>query len=546
MPSRATNNNQPFPLRRFYLPVSIALYILAFPGLVPGTGLLAFCALVPALLWLEQARPVHAAIFGFAFGALTYTGITYWLIPYHLAALGLSIGLAAFWFAALFFILALLLSSRRWILALAVPIVWTAVEIGRSSGFLGFPYGTLPYALYRYDLALRLASVGGVVTVGLVIVSANLGFYLSTRRFLIQNSSAGISAPAGKRRWLQALPASIGALVMLVVAIAGYPRPTDAVTRGDPSMAPANGIFRVALIQPNIRKAQKTPADYASAIAILTDLSERALGGSPGLVAWHETAVVPPLEWHLRHRPDRAIYEPLAVLKTFLGDYPVPLLIGNGWADPNGLDRTVGGNATVLYERGIAKNYYIKMRLVPFSEYFPYEKTFPGLARWLVYNFGYFWIPGTEHVLFRVAGMSFATPICFEDSFGEHVADFDEPDFFIVQTNDAWAKSAAMQEQHLSMSAFRAAETGTVVLRVANTGSTAALAPNGSVVAVLPPFETDILLADIRKGTGSHTLYERGGRHIESVIWLSGLALGILACFRAFMIRARRRAIVSD
>ena len=142
--------------------------------------------------------------------------------------------------------------------------------------------------------------------------------------------------------------------------------------------------------------------------------------------------------------------------------------------------------------------------------------------------------------------MRFAAPICFEDSFGEHMADFNEPDFFVVQTNDAWAKSAAMQEQHLSMSIYRAAETATVVLRVANTGSTAAVAPNGYVSAELPPFKPGILYADVRRGTAMRTLYERGGRLAEPAIGFAGLALALLACAGAIIVRMRRRTGVSD
>ena len=386
MQARATITSPDYPFRRLYLPVSILLYILAFPGLVPGMGLLAFIAIVPAFLWLEGARPLPAALFGFGYGILSYSGITYWLVPYHPAALGVSAGLGAIWFTPLFLVLSILLSSRRPILAAAVPFVWVAAEIGRSIGFLGFPYGTLPYALYRYDAALRLASAGGVATVGLTVATVNLGFYLGLRG-LIGRRGPEQRTGTTRRPWIRALPAVLAAVIVAATAAAGYPRPSESVTPGSPSTPPAAGTFRVALIQPDIPKAQTTAADYDSAAVALVALSKDALSGFPDLVAWHETAVVPPIEWHLRHRPDRAIYETMVRLKAFMADYPVPLLIGNGWADPNDPDRAIGGNAAVLYERGAEANRYLKMRLVPFSEYFPYEKAFPGLTRWLVDKF---------------------------------------------------------------------------------------------------------------------------------------------------------------
>ena len=158
----------------------------------------------------------------------------------------------------------------------------------------------------------------------------------------------------------------------------------------------------------------------------------------------------------------------------------------------------------MLYESGKISGRYDKVKLVPFTEYFPYEKLFPGLTRWLIAKFGYFWTPGPGPTLLESGQSRFAAPICFEDSFGRYMASFDKPDFFIIQTNDSWAKSESMQEQHLAMSIFRA-------------------------VASLPAFEPGTLHVDVPLGSASTTLYEAGGMNADIAIPCIALVLAILS-----------------
>ena len=270
------------------------------------------------------------------------------------------------------------------------------------------------------------------------------------------------------------------------------------------------------LVQPCVYEQRSAPA-YAAAFRKLTALSAGAAERSADLVAWHETAVVPPIEWHLKQRPDRPTYEFVSDVHRFLSTYPVPLLIGNGYAYPDDRARLVEHNSALLYDSGEAVARYDKTKLVPLAEYMPlsFSRAFPSLDRAVIATFGPYWTPGSGSALIELGEARLASPICFEDAFARYFASFDEPDFFVVLTNDSWAGSASMQAQHLAMSRYRAAETGSVVLRAADTGSTAAIAPNGSVVGELPPFEPGVLYVDVPLGIGSRTAYEAWGKHID-------------------------------
>jgi apolipoprotein N-acyltransferase len=540
MPLQATTTRSKARSRLLLLPLSIVLYVLAFPGLTPGLGILSTFAFVPALFWLEKAGTLKALIAGFFYGTLSYIGITYWVASYHPAAIGVTAMLGAMWFAPLFPLLAAVLKYKKpWFLALG-PLLWTAADFGRASGFLAFPYGNLPYSLYQQDLALKLASILGAEAVGFLIAFANFGLYAALRAVLKRREAYSEGMMAGEpasAAWLSGLMA----LVLIAAALlGGRPRGTDALRVAEG--AKADGALRVALIQPGITKRQKTNEDYRATMNKLIELSREALAQNPDLVIWHETSIIAPIDWHLRRRLDRDLADMLTTLQGFLDGYPVPILLGNGWADPDDPQRRVQGNAAILYERGKARSRYLKMALVPFSEYFPYRDALPGVADWLEERFGYFWVPGTERLQFEVGGFSFAAPICFEDSFGPHLAAFDEPDFFVILTDDSWARSAGMQEQHLSMSAFRAAETATIFLRAANTGATAAIEPSAYVNAQLEPFLPGILTVDIAPVSGRRTPYERWGRLFGPAAAAGGLALGIALAVLGIIRRLRAKA----
>jgi len=531
MRTRATGTDRPWA-DALPAAASLALYALSFPGPIAprGLGWLAPFALAPLFHSLERLKPSAAALLGALYGGAAYAYLTHWLASFHPAALALSVAIAAAWFAASCWAASVLSKRVPAAAVVGVALVWSAAEFGRSTGFFGFPYGTLPYALYRHGGALTVASVGGTALVGFLAAFAAA---LLGRALTVVRDRSGDAAPAGEAPGrdargsgrLRALPWAAAGMACTAILLWPAVRPASSMAAvGDRDTAD----FRVALVQPAVGE-QEDRADYRRTFDSLAALTDEALGASPDLVAWHETAVVPPIEWHLRHRPDRAVYELARDVRGYLDTLPVPVLVGNAWVDPDDAPRRVERNAAVLYERGEPTARYDKMVLVPFAESFPAGRHLPGVERWLVSRFGYFWTPGTARTMFTLDGARFSAPICFEDSFGPHLAAFDEPDFFVVLTDDAWSGSAYCQEQHLSMSAFRAAETATAVLRVANTGVTAAIGPDGRVADRLPVFEPGVLVVDVPTGDGRRTPYEAWGRYLGPALAIAGAVAALLA-----------------
>jgi apolipoprotein N-acyltransferase len=506
--------------------VSVLVYAITFLVINRPVSLLVFVAIIPLLAFADRHGPFLSATAGAIAGASILGLVCNWLWGYHPGAILVAMSIGLFWFSlALAIISAVLKTGSRFAIP-AAAFIWTAAELGRTTGFLAFNYASLPYALTDSNAAMWLASIGGAPLVGLVIAGANASFYAALKR--LRGPQAGRNAGI-------AIRASFGIACILATAALGAPSAGDGILDADrliatehPAGLPAAGSFRVALIQPSVGKL-RTVIDYESSFKRISALSTEALQYKPDLVVWHETAVIPAIEWHIRHRPDRPTFELVAKVDTFLSDFPVPVLLGNGYAQPDDVRRTIEHNSALLYSEGKVVDRYDKVMLVPFSEYVPPILRMSAVNDWILSRFGTYWTPGAGAKLLSAGSANFAAPICFEDSFGRYMASFNAPDFLVVLTNDSWARSSAMQDLHLAMSRFRAAETGSYILRVADTGATAAIEPDGRVAGRLAPFDQAMLIVDVPLGKATTTPYERYGKHSDIAILGIGLLLIVMS-----------------
>lgn len=462
----------------------------------------AFFCLVPVLFLVKNTGILNAAFIGFVAGAASLGINSFWLGSYHPIGIIIGMALGAFWFSVAFALSAIVFKTDSKYAAIASALIWVLCEWGRSYGFIAFPYASLPYSQAERSLAYSLASYGGTTFLGLLIALAGASFYYTINYYL--------TSPSIKLKKL--FKYSSFALVLIVFMLIAGKNTADksdsSVIAVNPEEEHRDGYLRVALIQPCINK-QKSIQEYNYAFDSLSQLSMQALKYKPDLVVWHETALVPPIEWHYKYRPDRAVYDFSARVKEFLSNYPAAILTGNSFVQLDDDRRLKEYNSALLYNKGKLEQRYAKIKLVAFSEYLPAFLNFKFISEPIIAELGRFWTAGSERVIFTLGEASFASPICFEDSFGAFLASFDAPDFFTVLTNDSWAKSEYMQKQHLAMSRFRAAETASIIIRAADTGSTSAINSKGMVLYELKAMEPAILAVDIKLGTAKKTFYER-------------------------------------
>jgi apolipoprotein N-acyltransferase len=283
--------------------------------------------------------------------------------------------------------------------------------------------------------------------------------------------------------------------------------------------------WRAALIQQNSDPWKNDYTEYEDSLDTLIELSTSSLKEHPDIVIWSETSFVPAIYYHNRYREYAPGLKVVLRLLDFLKQQNIPYIVGNddGRKAKAGTpyETRVDYNASILFEDGEIKEIYRKVHLVPFTEHFPYKKILPWMHQLLLDFDTHFWEKGEDYTVFETGGVTFSTPICFEDTFGYICSRFirNGADVLVNMTNDTWSGSEVAEIQHMSMAVFRAIENKRSMVRSTNSGITCLITPDGRITKRLEPFIKDYLIVDIPLFTGSTTLY---------TIWVDWFAIIML------------------
>lgn len=496
------------------------LFAASFPSIpfAYGLPLVAWIAFVPVFWVVRRASIGACAVLGALYGYVAYGLFNYWLSVFHPLA-GILVGSIYSLYMALLFVLlhlAVRIFPRRgYILQF---LLWMAYEYVRTLGFLGYPYGISGYSQWQMLPVIQIASITGVWGVSALVVFPSAWI---AAMFAADNSPEAATANQLKMRAFfrrERVPAAVWGGLLAAALVFGFVSPID--------YSDARKV-RFALIQHNtdpwLPARAPTPALslalFREDFEILTRLSDEALAAHPDteFVVWSETAFVPRIHWHYTFREDRASWYLVRDLLDYLAIQEVPFIIGNhdGRRDPalnpHGNHR-VDFNAVILFEQGQIVEVYRKIHLVPFTEHFPFQDRFPRIYQALREEDTTFWDPGTELTVFESRGLRFATPICFEDTFGYLNRAFVRAgaEMLVNLSNDAWSHSRSAKMQHLTMAVFRSVETRRSMVRSTSSGMTSAIDPNGRIIAMAEPFAQAWLVADVPVMTRI-TLYTRFG-----------------------------------
>ncbi|WP_455351831.1 apolipoprotein N-acyltransferase [Streptomyces sp. SYSU K217416] len=433
-----------------------ALPALAFPA--PSLWWFAYVALVP---WMLLARSAgsgrRAALDGWLGGLGFMLAVHHWLLPNLHVFIVVLAALPALLWAPWGWLVRHMLGGRPSPLRAAAAVVvlpsgWLMAELVRSWEGLGGPWGLLGSSQWEVAPALRAASVGGVWLVSLLVVALNTVVVV-----LVAVESARIAA--------------VSALVVCAVAVAGIwvwaPRP-------EPS-----GLSRVAVVQPGvINGAGGAERRFARGEALTRSLAGQDLD----LVVWGESSVGA----DLAERPDLA--RRTAALSAEVG---APVLVN---VDARRSDRPGIFKSSVLVgPGGPTGDRYDKMRLVPFGEYIPAR----SLLGWVT-SVGEAAAEdrrrGTAPVVMRLPGedgLRVGPLVCFESAFPDMSRRLtrDGAQLLIAQSATSTFQSSWAPEQHASLAALRAAETGRPMVHATLTGISAVYGPRGERVGA--PLGTD-------------------------------------------------------
>jgi apolipoprotein N-acyltransferase len=471
----------------------------------------AWFALVPLFIVALGARPRLAFAWGWLYGTVFFLVLLRWLsftfrtfstIPWPLSW-GPALLLAA-WCGLYVAVVAGLLSwlagrrSTTWALATA-PFLWVGAEWLRGHLLGGFPWGTIGYSQHLRLPVIQIAELGGVHAVSLVLAAANAAI---TGVFLLT--------------WRRAL-AGLGLGVAVVAATLAF----GALRLASP--LPSSGQVSVGIMQPSIEQPLKWDPDHAGIVLkIYQELTRQAGADRPDLIVWPETASPTAL---------RRDVELQRLLSGMSAEMRVPLLVGSIDVR-DGAPARFTNTAFLVDGRGIAGR-YDKIHLVPFGEYVPLAGVIGFVRGWAEFIADL--EPGSRAVVFPGPPAPFGVVICYEGIFPDLFRKFVNNGALMMvnMTNDGWFGRTSGPGQHLAMYPFRAIEHRVAVVRAANTGVSAFIAPTGQVVRRLGLFQRGTIGDQVPLRQG-RTLFTRLGD------WMAWTSLAVAAT--SIGVAARRSA----
>jgi apolipoprotein N-acyltransferase len=514
--------------------LSAALQILIFP--LPNLYMLCWVAITPLLIAILRARqpqtlqlragikllpasPMQAFLLGYACGILWYAGTCYWIYgvmhqyggvntPAGIGILILFCLYLAIYHGIFGLLFSLVVGRSPFSLSalLLSPALWVAVEFARTR-ITGFPWGLLGTTQVDNIPLGRIASVTGVYGLSFEIMLVNAAF------------AAAILVQREKRKRLL-----FATVIAAVVLQAGRLVPAPTI--------PAD--HTAVLVQANVpilEGSDWTKQYFNQTLRDLTEVSLDSLGSPshPDLIVWPEN----PAPFYTSDPLFRDAVSNVArqanawVLAGSIG-------IRNASATP-AQPTEIYNSASLVSPNGDWVSRYDKVHLVPFGEYVPFKQIF-SFAGGLTKEVGDF-SRGASRAPLDAGGSKLGVFICYESIFPDDIRQFANNGVQVLVniSNDGWYGDSGAYAQHLKQSRMRAVENNRWLLLDTNTGVTAAIDPNGRIVASAPRKTRTALRAPYALSNAT-TFYTRYGD------WFAYLCaiISIAALFMRLFVRKEK------
>jgi apolipoprotein N-acyltransferase len=508
--------------------LSGVLLFVCFPGF--DLGAIAWIALVPLLLALNQRRLRDSFLLSWVTGIVFFTGGFYWIwsvqaynlfdyvivqilyLPQYITLFGLTLA----WI------------RRRTGLSqiLLAPPLWVTLEYIRAHlSFLSLPFFLLGHSQYLHPSLIQITSLTGVYGLSFVIVCVNVAvaeLIIGIRSYVREPSAAGLFPSAARMSMTVAGVLLIGTALFGMTSLAG---------------AGKSEHVKIAVLQGNVPQTQKW--DHNSLQEVVSryeSMTRQAAAADPALIVWPETAILGDVGTDPAFR-DR--FENLAL------DTKANLLVGAAVSTKFYKQKVRGRyfNSLFLFSRrGHLEDEHHKIIPVPFGEYDPLH----GLFEWpraVIAATGSV-VPGDRYTIFHLPDASFGAVICWESIFPDLFRQFvyRGARFMVNATDESWFHAVGPSSQFLAMTSFRAVENGVSIVRAANRGISAFIDPFGRIEEELGtpngrtlPHE-GVLVAQIALSNGP-TFYTRHG---ELFAFISIAYCGILMVLLFSRIRILR------
>lgn len=433
-------------------------------------------------------------------------------------------------------------------------ILWVTWEWVKSTGAMGYPWGTLFLSAYRWKLITQIADITGVWGITFIFALANALFAEGVRLLPLLPS-------AQNSKYLKNCYINIAKLSAFIWGISLLYGLCQYTLERKPEK-----FMNAILVQQNIDPWEG--GDLLS-VPISMKLTQEQFnimnqkGIKPDLVVWSEGVLE-------RNFPQARLYYKSFPEEESLCDFikrlDTPFLVGGG-TRINAAKKKYSNSAILFDCEGEYAGFYSKKHLVPFAEQIPYrDNPFMKIIMEELVGMPYSLTPGKEFTLFTIpinpdiiwgnpiegnledfaeialdrSGkadfqasqkyiwnmgrnpleyVSFTVPICFEDAFSDVCGPLYNmgSELFINITNDSWSKTASAEYQHFIASSYLSIEYRTTLVRCANSGYTVVCDPAGKILQSLPIFEQAALSAEIPVYERKPTFYSRHSNYLPHI-----------------------------
>jgi apolipoprotein N-acyltransferase len=380
-------------------------------------------------------------------------------------------------------------SHKTYISAGIFASCWTLAELARAEFFTGFPWGAIGYA-HIDSILVTTAQWIGVYGVG----------------WLAAYISACIASSLSNLKQDKKVTVNVGmsTAVLLLLAV-----PWQVNTSSNEKN------FSVSLLQGNIPQDLKYTKLREQALDWYVD---QAIQAQTDLVVMPETAIpylrqdIPNEDWEKISMHFSAGQKALIVgIPTFEMD--------KGF-----------GNSAIAMKANAEEYLYNKQHLVPFGEFIP--KYFQWFNQMVNFGMTDFIRGPLKPEPFVWNGQNIAIQICYEDLFGEELAQRfmvekeKMPSLLVNMSNIAWFGNTVVIPQHLHIARMRSIELNRPTIRATNSGGTAIIDASGKIQAVAKPYTQTVLVGNVPASDGRMTWFAHwAGRWGLMPMWMFCLAM---------------------
>lgn len=472
------------------------ILVFAFPPI--GLGFAAYFALVPLMFALNGQNRLAGLVLGFTAGLVFFAGTVYWVVysMYYyggvpvLISIPVMFALSAYLavYFALFGLFFPYMSSRAPVFrVVAIAALWVSLEYLRGHLFTGFPWVLLGYSQMPYLPVIQIADITGVSGLSFIVIAVNAALF-----FLIKSYMEKEKERPGKHIGEAAVIAALFASTLVY----GFVR----IEQVD-AEASRWGGFKAGIAQGSIDQSVKWDRSLRSkTIEIYKSLSIEASKKGASFILWPETAA--PFFLGSNKTETETVTDAAVQSKAFILT-GAPAYSYN--SDTNGY--RYFNSAYLIDNKGEITGRYDKFHLVPYGEYVPLKRFFPFIKK-LTVGVGDF-AEGRGPYPIGFMGGDIGVLICYEAIFPEIARETvkNGAAFLVNITNDAWFGTTSAPYQHFEMSRMRAVENRVYLMRAANTGISAFIAPSGRVIVRTGLFEKTFITEKVGIKNGAWTTF---------------------------------------